>query len=288
MLLHETDPELMYQAIGYTARETGFNPRLIEKDYFCSVVLEYLAGGSAGLTFKGGTCLAKIHDRFYRLSEDLDFTVSVSGEPKRTERSALVATARALIARTETSLPGFRVRDQLTGADSSRQYNGALEYQSLLDGQAEPVRIEISLSEPTLLPIERGPAATLLRNPVTGAALVASFPVDALSYRETMAEKLRAAMCRREVAIRDYFDVDHAVRSGKLDPADADLHTLLRQKLAAPRTGPVDVSDARVNELRQQLEAQLKPMLRDREFSEFNLERAVATVRAVAATLTTP
>ena len=73
--LHINDPDLLRQAIDFTARETGFIPRLVEKDYFCSVVLEYLAASGAGLTFKGGTCLSKIHSSLYRLSEDLDFSL---------------------------------------------------------------------------------------------------------------------------------------------------------------------------------------------------------------------
>jgi hypothetical protein len=58
---HEEDPALFHEAIRFTAAETGFIPRLIEKDYFCSVLLEYLAAGSEALIFKGGTCLAKVH-----------------------------------------------------------------------------------------------------------------------------------------------------------------------------------------------------------------------------------
>lgn len=58
---HADDGDLLLQAIEFTARATGFNPRLIEKDYFCSVVLEYLAASDPELHFKGGTCLAKIH-----------------------------------------------------------------------------------------------------------------------------------------------------------------------------------------------------------------------------------
>ena len=38
---HADDAGLPIQAIELTARQTGFNPRLVEKDYFCSVVLEY-------------------------------------------------------------------------------------------------------------------------------------------------------------------------------------------------------------------------------------------------------
>lgn len=68
------DLPLFRQAVGYTAANTGFSARLIEKDYFCSILLVYLSGASDGrMIFKGGTALAKIHTEFYRLSEDLDY-----------------------------------------------------------------------------------------------------------------------------------------------------------------------------------------------------------------------
>ncbi|MEI7935088.1 MAG: nucleotidyl transferase AbiEii/AbiGii toxin family protein [Verrucomicrobiota bacterium] len=74
--------EMFRDALALTRQRTGFVARLIEKDYFCTLLLEYLAEASPELVFKGGTCLAKIHADFYRLSEDLDFVIpmSVSGE----------------------------------------------------------------------------------------------------------------------------------------------------------------------------------------------------------------
>ena len=57
-------------------------PRLIEKDYFCTVLLlDHLChGGGEDLVFKGGTCLTKVHSELYRLSEDLDYTIPVPVE----------------------------------------------------------------------------------------------------------------------------------------------------------------------------------------------------------------
>lgn len=285
LTLHLDDPDFLYQAIGYTAQATGFDPRLIEKDYFCSVALERLAAQDAGLVFKGGTCLAKVHDRFYRLSEDLDFTISTRASAKRQERSNAARPVKAAMAQLPELATGFRLREPLTGANESTQYNGAIEYQSLLDAHWEPVRIEVSISEETLLPTEHGAAATALLNPVSGAALVPPLRVESLSYQEAMAEKVRAALCRLEVAIRDYFDVDHAVQNGRFDPLDAVFLDLLGKKLAAPRTGPVSVADARVVELQRQLQGQLRPMLREQDYSQFNLTRAVTTVRAIASAL---
>ena len=52
--LHE-DPELFGESVDYTSATTGFVARLVEKDYFCSVVLQHLASVS-NLVFRGGTC----------------------------------------------------------------------------------------------------------------------------------------------------------------------------------------------------------------------------------------
>ena len=38
-----TDAIMFREAVGFTAAKTGFSPRLIEKDYFCTVLLAYLA-----------------------------------------------------------------------------------------------------------------------------------------------------------------------------------------------------------------------------------------------------
>jgi len=67
---------LFREAIRFTSAETAFSTRLIEKDYFCTLMLSYFST-SAEMVFKGGTCLAKVHAGFYRLSEDLDFAISM-------------------------------------------------------------------------------------------------------------------------------------------------------------------------------------------------------------------
>lgn len=54
------------EAVAFTAAQTAFSQRLVEKDYFCTVLLAYLASAKGSpLVFKGGTCLAKIHAEFY-------------------------------------------------------------------------------------------------------------------------------------------------------------------------------------------------------------------------------
>mgnify|MGYP001601985488 FL=1 len=48
----------------------------------------------------------------------------------------------------------------------------------------------------------------------------------------------------------------------------------MRQKLAVPGNDPVDVSEQRLAALRQQVEPQLRSVLREEDFSEFDLDRA--------------
>ena len=85
---YHNDTAFFTKAIAFTAARLGFIPALIEKDYFCSLVLGYLSGAlNESLVFKGGTCLTKVHAGFYRLSEDLDFTMPMAIDARQSHRS---------------------------------------------------------------------------------------------------------------------------------------------------------------------------------------------------------
>lgn len=94
--------------------------------------------------------------------------------------------------------------------------------------------------------------------------------------------KLRAALTRREPAVRDFFDLDHAVRSGRLNTNDRRLLELVRHKLAVRGNAPVDVSDAKRESLKRQVQAQLRPVLSEADFARFDLDRAFETVANIA------
>jgi predicted nucleotidyltransferase component of viral defense system len=96
--LHE-DAALFREAVNYTAAETGFLSRLIQKDYFCTVLLQHLAAAGGGLVFKGGTCLAKVHAGFYRLSENLDFVIATPVGASRTDRRRRAAESKSAVSR---------------------------------------------------------------------------------------------------------------------------------------------------------------------------------------------
>jgi hypothetical protein len=271
---HE-DVELFREAVRFTAAESGFVPRLIEKDYFCTVLLAYLSGTAGNnLVFKGGTCLAKVHSELYRLSEDLDYTIPVAAGTVRSERSQHAEPVKVALGGLPRAVPAFRVIDPLRGANNSTQYLAVVGYQSMLGDQEETIKVEVSLREPLLAPVIDGAARTILRNPLGGKPMVTPITVRSIGMIEALAEKFRAALSRRDPAIRDFFDIDYAIRNGGLRSDEADFIDQVGLKLAIPGNDPVDVSDRRLDALRRQVDTELRPVLRDRDFSEFDLDRA--------------
>ncbi len=119
--LHE-DPPWFLEAVNATAAATGFAPRLVERDYFCTVLLRYLAPLDGALVFKGGTCLAKVHAGFYRLSEDLDFLIPTPTDASRAVRRRQAQKLKGLLGGLGSRIPGIQLSRALEGANESAQY----------------------------------------------------------------------------------------------------------------------------------------------------------------------
>jgi len=280
--LHK-DAEIFRDALALTRERTGFAERLIEKDYFCTALLEYLAATANKLVFKGGTCLAKVHANFYRLSEDLDFVIPMPTDAPRAKRSKQATAVKEAVATLPRQIPFFRLVEPLTGANNSTQYNAVIGYASLVGRQEETIKIEVALREPLLLDPLNDLAQTILLDPISRKPLLKPLEVRCIAKMEAFAEKFRAALSRREVAVRDFFDLDYAVRRLGLQSENPELIDLVRRKLSVPGNEPVDVSANRLAALRQQVGPQLQPVLRAEDFAEFDLERAFQTVATMAA-----
>jgi predicted nucleotidyltransferase component of viral defense system len=279
---YHDDSKKLLDALRLAESVTGFVARLIEKDYYCSVVLQDFGElFRDGLVFKGGTSLSKVHAEFFRLSEDLDFSVSVSPDASRGVRRKAVEPFKNHFAGVTARLACFKVADALVGHNDSRQYTARLAYRSAVTGEDEFLKIEVGLREEILVPAVDLPARTLLVDPNTRAATVPSFNVRVLTLQEAYAEKVRAALTRRDPAIRDFFDVDNAVQTKLLEHLEPNFLGLVAKKLAVT-ADPIDTSLTKVNALKTQLEAQLKPVLRTADYEAFALDRAIATLEAVA------
>ncbi|MFC1559052.1 nucleotidyl transferase AbiEii/AbiGii toxin family protein [Gemmatimonadota bacterium] len=281
MKLH-LDADFFREAVTFTAAETAFLPRLVEKDYFASILLQYLSSSNTEIVFKGGTCLAKVHFEFYRMSEDLDFSIPTPTDSTLGQRRQAIARVKKVIEDINEKLDDMIVISPMTGANRSTQYSAAIGYQSLLSSEQESLKVEVGLREPLLTSCIEADAQTLLLNPVSRRLLIPGFKVKCLSLLEATAEKIRAALTRRDVAIRDFFDIQYAVHHQRVNLDDSHLQRLIRDKLSMPDNASIDISEDRLRELRLQLDTQLRSVLRSRDYNEFDLEGAFKTVTSIA------
>ena len=267
-------------ALTFTEAESGFISRLIEKDYYCSLLLHDLSGPfEQGLVFKGGTCLSKVHAEFFRLSEDLDFCIPIRQDATKSQRRDAASTIKTHFSEIPRRLHTFEMMEPFAVHNQWRQYDGRFAYRSVITGEREFIKVEVSLREEQLLPSAVLPARTLLRDPHSTGPALPPVPVRVLQLQEAYAEKARAALTRREPAIRDFFDIDHAVQRALFGHRDQTMLDLLAAKLAVAENEPVDLSDAKIAVLRGQLEAHLRPVLRANDYAAFDLERVITVLK---------
>jgi predicted nucleotidyltransferase component of viral defense system len=280
---HE-DADRFRTALGFTESTSGFSARLIEKDYYCSVLLHDLSAlFDNGLVFKGGTCLSKVHTEFFRLSEDLDFCLSLGADSSASERRTAVAPFKDHFARVRDRHGWCQVANVLQAHNGSRQYKGRIAYRSVVTGEDGFIELEVSLREEILLPTESRSARTMLLDPDSNQPAFPDVSVRVLSLREAYAEKIRAALTRRKPGIRDFFDIDSAVQRSLFDHRNAELLDLVAKKLLVARKDPVNLSEAKVSTLQGQIEPQLRGVLRMKDVEGFQLQRVVALLNEVVA-----
>lgn len=276
------DPTQFREAVSFTAAETGFAPRLIEKDYFCSLVLHDFAPiYEAGYVFKGGTCLSKVHAQFYRISEDLDFCFPTDPDASRRNRRNNSKKFRSHFQDIPKRLAEFSIGDAMKGNNDSRQYSGRICYQSLISSDIEPIKIELSLRELLVEETEKLEARTVLMNPISGEKVAAHYAVDVMSLHETFAEKTRAALTRRSPEIRDFFDLWHALQHQLINFSDTRFLELVRTKLELPGTGRLFTSDELQTHLALQLETRLKPVLSQGDYTKFELKSILSVIENI-------
>jgi len=281
------DPQVFSEAIFYTEGLTGFPAALVEKDYYCSLILRYffesIPNDNTGLVFKGGTCLGKVYSDFYRLSEDLDFVISIPVSSKRTERKHAIEETRVRFEALPESLPGMDTGGDFTGHNESRQYIGTITYPSVVfhenPGQ---IKFEVSLREELLTEPEMLPTRTIAVNPFTRKELIAAFNSRTISFIEAIAEKTRAALTRKEPAIRDFYDLHYAKIRRNFDFFSDQFLNLVERKTSIPGNSNIDVSEDRKIALEKQLESQLRTVLRRSDYDIFNLEEAFSVVQSIA------
>lgn len=88
MQLHK-DKERFHDAIMAASEKFGFEPALIEKDYFVTLFLKRATERINGLVFKGGTSLSKCYKLIDRFSEDVDLTLDAEHFTQGRKRNSI-------------------------------------------------------------------------------------------------------------------------------------------------------------------------------------------------------
>ncbi|MBU0635222.1 MAG: nucleotidyl transferase AbiEii/AbiGii toxin family protein [Candidatus Omnitrophica bacterium] len=276
------DKEKLKDIIPVIAGKMKFRPAIVEKDYYLTVILNKIEELLTDkIVFKGGTLLNKAHLNYHRLSEDLDFTYNAEFT-SRAERSKAITPIREKMPSFLKAIGLKSDKPEGEGFDNSRQYLFKVKYPSIILNKEDSIKLEISLRQH---PIEK-PVNTQIKHfyqdPFTGEDLFPSGKVLSLSWKEAVAEKLKAAISRRDVAIRDYYDLWYISEFG-FDFYDKTFIKLFKRKVTDEGyTGDYKkyfgLSDDNIALLRNQIEGLLKPVIRagedfdlDRVFERFNV-----------------
>ena len=208
------DREQLRDVIPAIAGKLKFRPAIVEKDYYLTVILNRIeALLSDKIVFKGGTLLNKIHLNYHRLSEDLDFTYC-TGLAARSQRSKAITPIREKMPAFLEALGLTSDKPEGEGFNNSTQYLFKLKYASVFMDKEESVKLEISLRQPPLDKPVHNAIKHFYQDPFTGEDLFPGGKILSLSLNEAIAEKLKAAMTRKDVAIRDYYDLWYIAESG--------------------------------------------------------------------------
>ncbi len=264
-------------AAQYTAARFEFLDVLVEKDFLCSLVLKYLYNNlDIMLVFKGGTLLSKVHTEFNRMSEDLDFAIPMSRNAARNQRSQSIKPVKELLSRVNTELPIFTIKQPLMGHNNSCQYTMELNYRSNLTHEYGKILIDIGMRDELLMPTHESKAKTLLIDPISKDNKVDPFVIMGLHPQEAYAEKTRAALCRRELAIRDYYDLDYASVNNLIDFENDAFLSLVKKKVQH-ETNFHDFNDpVAIGYLQSKITGELEPTLKKDGIEDFNLDRILA------------
>ena len=286
-MLHDNRGEFL-KVLERTAAQTGFTLRLLEKDYYITVVLSGINELSSNLVFKGGTALSKIYYSYYRLSEDLDFTLKIKNKSTRTTRSNAMKPIKE-------SLRPFLKRFNMSVEDlgkaghrESTQYIFYLDYDSVVLGSKESIKLEIGLRFNPLIPVVGKRVTHKFLHPFTKDPLFDAGSVNCLALKELVAEKLRAAATRKIIAGRDFYDLSYLLRE-KFDFSDKEVLMIFRRKLEEDNFSS-DLTRYRVNlgrsekeieEMKARLQDELFPVLTIDEQKIFDIQKTLNELNEV-------
>ncbi len=284
-MIHE-DKEQFFTLIDRVASLTGFYAPLVEKDYYLTILLSRIHELSENLIFKGGTCLNKMYYTYYRLSEDLDFSMLLPQyKATRGERRKCIQPIKDNV---EEFVKQFGMKIDKTGnpgRNESKQYVYYLVYDSVTMLSEQTVKLEIGLRFNTILATEKRQVRHKFKHSFTDEPLIDGGEVQCMSLKEIVSEKLRAAALRRTIAPRDFYDLDFISRNG-FDLANTEVAELFKKKIvedgrdADLKKYRVNLgrSDVEIKDMLTRIEKELFDVLTPDEQKNFELNTALTRI----------
>jgi predicted nucleotidyltransferase component of viral defense system len=281
-----SDKDKFRDLVDRTASMAGFYAPLMEKDYYLTYILSRINGLCKDLIFKGGTCLNKIYYSYYRLSEDLDFSMRLPEyTTTRGNRRKCIQLVKDNIKSFAKHL-GFRLEGaDKAGRNESKQYVYYFVYDSVTIPSEQTIKFEIGLRFNPIFKSEARLVQHKFLHPFTGAPLFDAGKVDCLSLREIVSEKLRAAALRKKIAPRDFYDLDFILRNNFV-LRNKEVMDLFKKKLEEDG-GDIDLNKYRVNmgrtdveikDMRSRIEVELFDVLTSDERKNFNFDVALRRI----------
>lgn len=281
-MLHNDKDEFL-KILERTSAQTGFPLRLLEKDYYITIALSMINHLSNDLVFKGGTCLSKVYYSYYRLSEDMDFTLRLPADDatRATRRNAIKPIKEALKPFLKNLGMGTGGLEN-AGHRESAQYIYYLDYDSVVLSRKESIKLEIGLRFNPILATVTKHINHKFIHPFTGEPLFDGGSVNCLALKELVAEKLRAASTRKIIAARDFYDLDFLLRH-EFDFRDKEFLAVFRKKLEEDgfssdlkRYGVnLGRTDAEIAEMKAKAGDELLPVLTLDERKTFDMQKTL-------------
>lgn len=284
-MIHENKEEFI-KVLEIASKKKGFLLPMIEKDYYLTLILSVVSELSEDIIFKGGTCLNKVYYSYYRLSEDLDFSM------KLPQYEATLGQRRKCIQPVKNKIEqfveqfGIRIDDAGNpGRNESKQYVYYFVYQSALRLVEAKIKFEIGLRFNPITPVEKHRIQHAFLHPFTGEPLFDGGSINCLSLNELLAEKLRASAIRERIAPRDFYDLDFVLRNG-FNLASKEVIKLFKNKLEEDNADNdlekyrinLGRSDTEIKDMRSRLEVELFDVLTPDERKNFNLDAALKRI----------
>lgn len=278
----ENEEDLL--AVFEKSNTANFDKEKFEKDFYLTVLLHWIAREIPQITFKGGTCLNRIYFPYFRLSEDLDFSISIENPLVNTngKRQKFAYHMREKMKEICTIMD--RKIDDDDHHHQKAQGNTSLKtkdytylkyvlsYTSIFSQKEQMIKIEITYTNKQHLPWRDGTIHSIFIDPILEEPIFGETSITCLDLEEMMAEKMRAALTRQTPAIRDFFDIRY-VKKQWFDFAS--IKQLINDKVSESE-GWYTIDDY-YDALRIQIESHLDPVLW-KEYPDFDFDQIYAYV----------